>query len=83
MFALIDLIRYFQEVLSSPNLLCDSNEIQLLKDGSWSAHEPQTEKQSLDTPRKSTQKVEVISDDLGENSVYTYFTYAFIHVYLH
>ncbi|XP_045527807.1 E3 SUMO-protein ligase PIAS3 isoform X1 [Pieris brassicae] len=31
---------YFQEVLTSPRLATDCNEIQLLADGSWSAHSP-------------------------------------------
>lgn len=56
---------YFQEVLGSNDLPPDTNEIQLLKDGSWTAHNGQTDTNCLDTPRKSTAKVEVISDDIG------------------
>lgn len=57
--------RYFQDVLSSNRLPSDINEIQLLKDGSWITHEVHNELQTLDTPRKSMQKIE-ISDDVGE-----------------
>lgn len=56
---------YFQDVLQSPQLPSDINEIQLLKDGSWTTHDSNSESNCLDTPRKSTQKVEVISDDIG------------------
>lgn len=58
---------YFQDVLSSDLLPPDINEIQLLKDGSWSTTDSQTDANCLDTPRKSTHKVEVISDDIGNN----------------
>lgn len=58
--------RYFQEVLASPKLSSDTNEIQLNNDGSWSTHVQRDECQNLDTPASSTQKVEIISDDLGE-----------------
>lgn len=57
--------RYFQEVLQSSRLPSDTNEIQLLNDGSWTAHDSNADANCLDTPRKSTQKVEVISDDIG------------------
>lgn len=57
--------RYFQDVLSSSRLPTDSNEIQLLKDGSWITHDSNADAHTLDTPRKSMQKVEVISDDIG------------------
>lgn len=57
--------RYFQEVLSSSRLPSEINEIQLLKDGSWSTHEPQAEAQNLDTPSKNVQKVE-LEDDVGK-----------------
>lgn len=54
---------YFQEVVISSSLSSDDNEIQLHKDGSWSALlKPDT--CSVDTPMK-TQKIEVISDDIG------------------
>ncbi len=53
--------RYFQEVLSS----ADTNEIQLNKDGSWSTHVPGNDVQSLDTPHKKYQSVD-ISDDTGK-----------------
>ncbi|XP_037046219.1 E3 SUMO-protein ligase PIAS3 isoform X3 [Bradysia coprophila] len=49
---------YFQEVLSS----ADTNEIQLNKDGSWSTHVVGSDAQSLDTPHKKYQSVD-ISDD--------------------
>ncbi|CAD7091990.1 unnamed protein product [Hermetia illucens] len=56
---------YFQEVLVSPLLTGDDNEIQLHKDGSWSTHVMRSESQVLDTPSKHVHhKVEVISDDL-------------------
>lgn len=61
-------LRYFQEVLGSSQLPADINEIQLLKDGSWSVHNNQTDASCLDTPRKSSTKVEVISDDIGTYS---------------
>lgn len=56
---------YFQEVIASTKLGADDNEIQLHPDGSWSTL---TSKPicNLDTPKKGIQKVEVISDDLGE-----------------
>lgn len=60
------LFSYFQEVLNSPNLSADTNEIQLNKDGSWSTHVLSNDTQSLDTPCKRFQKVQVISDDLGK-----------------
>lgn len=53
--------RYFQEVLSS----ADTNEIQLNKDGSWSTHVIGNDAQSLDTPHKKYQSVD-ISDDTGK-----------------
>lgn len=43
----------------------DDNEIQLHLDGSWSTLSDKPESQSIETPKKSIQKVEVISDDLG------------------
>ncbi|XP_031617888.1 E3 SUMO-protein ligase PIAS2 isoform X2 [Contarinia nasturtii] len=55
---------YFQEVLQSDALPPDTNEIQLLKDGSWTTHDSNSDSNYLDTPRKSTHKVEVISDDI-------------------
>lgn len=57
---------YFQEVLQSSRLPPDINEIQLLNDGSWTVHDSNADASCLDTPRKSTQKVEVISDDIGK-----------------
>lgn len=56
--------RYFQEVLSS----ADTNEIQLNKDGSWSTHVVGSDAQSLDTPHKKYQSVD-ISDDTGKYSL--------------
>lgn len=55
---------YFQDVLASPLVTSDDTEIQLHKDGSWSTHIMRNDTQVLDTPNKSVQKVEVISDDL-------------------
>lgn len=60
------LCRYFQDVLQSPLLSTDDNEIQLNQDGSWSTH---VEKNGVcgvvESPQKPTeQKVEVISVDL-------------------
>lgn len=43
----------------------DDNEIQLHPDGSWSTLSNKPDLYSLETPKKSVQKVEVISDDLG------------------
>lgn len=57
--------RYFQEVLGSSLLKSDDTEIQLHQDGSWSTPGLRSEAQVLDTPSKSVQKVEVISDDIG------------------
>lgn len=56
---------YFQDVLQSDLLPPDTNEITLLKDGSWSTHDSSAESNCQDTPRKSSHKVEVISDDIG------------------
>lgn len=56
---------YFQDVLQSDLLPPDTSEITLLKDGSWTTHDSNSESNCLDTPRKSTHKVEVISDDIG------------------
>lgn len=55
---------YFQEVIASPKLGPDDNEIQLHPDGSWStlSNKTNTERES---PKKSYQKVELIEDDLG------------------
>lgn len=58
-------LRYFQDVLASPNLLPDLNEIQLNKDGSWSCQlqdkkVPKTEKLSIDD------SIEIIGDDIGK-----------------
>ncbi|XP_017092629.2 E3 SUMO-protein ligase PIAS1 isoform X3 [Drosophila bipectinata] len=55
---------YFQEVLGSSLLKSDDTEIQLHQDGSWSTPGLRSEAQVLDTPSKSVQKVEVISDDI-------------------
>lgn len=65
---------YFQEVLQSSLLPSDTNEITLLKDGSWTTHDSSSDSNCLDTPRKSTQKVEVISDDIGKDNglIYLY-----------
>ena len=57
---------YFQEVIASQKLGADDNEIQLHPDGSWSTLASKPDPYSLETPKKSIQKVEVISDDLGE-----------------
>lgn len=59
------LFRYFQDVLSSPNLPSEINEIQLLKDGSWIVHGSNSEMRAVDTPTKPSHKVEVINDDIG------------------
>lgn len=57
--------RYFQEVLASPNLPPDLNEIQLHKDGSWSAQindkkVTKSEKVPIDD------SIEIIADDVGK-----------------
>jgi E3 SUMO-protein ligase PIAS1/E3 SUMO-protein ligase PIAS2 len=56
---------YFQDVVASNKLSSDDNEIQLHKDGSWSTLLNKQDMCSIDTPVK-TQKIEVISDDIGE-----------------
>lgn len=56
-------------MLVSPKLSADTNEIQLNKDGSWSTHVQRNECENLDTPASSSQKVEIISDDLGKRSL--------------
>ncbi|KAJ6642820.1 E3 SUMO-protein ligase PIAS3 [Pseudolycoriella hygida] len=53
---------YFQEVLSS----ADTNEIQLNKDGSWSTHVVGNDAQSLDTPHKKYQSVDISDDTVPE-----------------
>lgn len=53
-------------MLASNLLKPDDTEIQLHKDGSWSTHSLRNEGQVLDTPTKPVEKVEVISDDIGE-----------------
>ncbi|XP_037947412.1 E3 SUMO-protein ligase PIAS2 isoform X2 [Teleopsis dalmanni] len=55
---------YFQEVLASSLLQSEDTEIQLHKDGSWSTHNLRNETQVLDTPAKTKEKVEIISDDI-------------------
>jgi len=52
-------------VLGSSLLKSDDTEIQLHQDGSWSTPGLRSETQILDTPSKPAQKVEVISDDIG------------------
>jgi hypothetical protein len=55
---------YFQEVIGSQLLGLDDNEIQLHKDGEWSTLDLKNEMK--ETVTKGVQKVEIISDDLGE-----------------
>lgn len=57
---------YFQEVIASQKLGVEDNEIQLHPDGSWSTLANKPDLCNLETPKKSVQKVEVISDDLGK-----------------
>lgn len=64
--SILEFFSYFQEVLASNLLKPDDTEIQLHKDGSWSTHSLRNEGQVLDTPTKPVEKVEVISDDIGE-----------------
>nr|XP_037873741.1 E3 SUMO-protein ligase PIAS3 isoform X4 [Bombyx mori] len=52
---------YFQEVLTSPRLAADCNEIQLHADGSWSAHAPPRAPQPL---QPAPEPVTLIPDDL-------------------
>jgi len=54
--------------LGSSLLKSDDTEIQLHQDGSWSTPGLRSEAQILDTPSKPVQKVEVISDDIGEQT---------------
>jgi hypothetical protein len=56
---------YFQEVIASPKLGSEDNEIQLHPDGSWSTLSNKTNTE-LESPKKNIQKVEVIDDDLGD-----------------
>lgn len=58
---------YFQDVIASQKLGIDDNEIQLHPDGSWSTLASKPDSYSTET-KKSIQKVEVISDDLGKNN---------------
>lgn len=51
--------------MGSSLLKSDDTEIQLHQDGSWSTPGLRSETQILDTPSKPAQKVEVISDDIG------------------
>lgn len=57
---------YFQDVLQSPLLSTDDNEIQLHQDGSWSTHVEKNGSCSVESPQKpvGSHKVEVISLDL-------------------
>lgn len=57
---------YFQDVIASQKLGPEDNEIQLHPDGSWSTLASKPDLYNLETPKKGVQKVEVISDDLGE-----------------
>lgn len=58
---------YFQEVIASPKLGPEDNEIQLHPDGSWStlSNKAGIERES---PKKLISNVEVIEDDLGEET---------------
>ncbi|CAH0764217.1 unnamed protein product [Diatraea saccharalis] len=53
---------YFQEVLTSPRLVSECNEIQLHADGSWSAHAPPARAPQQAQPQP--EPVTLISDDL-------------------
>lgn len=55
---------YFQEVLNSPLLPSDCNEIQLHKDSSWST--PVVEKKIMKTD-KIDDSIEIIGDDSGDD----------------
>ncbi|XP_045777155.1 E3 SUMO-protein ligase PIAS3 isoform X1 [Maniola jurtina] len=52
---------YFQEVLTSPRLASECNEIQLHADGNWSAHSPPAR---APQPQPAAEPVTLISDDL-------------------
>lgn len=63
------LCSYFQDVLQSPLLSADDNEIQLNQDGSWSTHVEKNGVCSVESPQKPANaagaaKVEVISLDV-------------------
>jgi hypothetical protein len=65
--------RYFQEVLASPTLPADLNEIQLHKDGSWSTQVAdkkitKSEKVPIDD------SIEIIGDDVGKSNRFHYVT---------
>ncbi|XP_014256966.1 E3 SUMO-protein ligase PIAS2 isoform X3 [Cimex lectularius] len=57
---------YFQEVLNSQLLPCDSHEIQLHKDGSWSSHSTKKAITMINTPTKQ-EPIEEILDDLDDS----------------
>lgn len=71
---------YFQDVVASNKLSSDDNEIQLHKDGSWSTLLNKQDLCSIDTPVKS-QKIEVISDDIGKTLGNHYFS-GFLKIFL-
>ncbi|XP_041984954.1 E3 SUMO-protein ligase PIAS3 isoform X2 [Aricia agestis] len=54
---------YFQEVLTSPRLASECNEIQLHADGSWSAHAPPP-RAPPPQPAATAEPVTLIADDL-------------------
>lgn len=56
--------RYFQEVLVSPRLPVDCNEIQLHADGNWSANAP-AKSAPLQQQQTANDSVTLIADDLG------------------
>ncbi|XP_059059566.1 E3 SUMO-protein ligase PIAS2 isoform X2 [Achroia grisella] len=53
---------YFQEVLTSPRLASDCNEVQLHADGNWSAHAPPARAPQQQVP--AAEPVTLIPDDL-------------------
>lgn len=69
---------YFQEVLSSSMLPLDCNEIQLHKDGSWSAQNNEKKLIKCEKPATTSisidDSIEIIEDNVGEYSTFFYFS---------
>lgn len=61
---------YFQEVIASNKLSNDDNEIQLQKDGSWCTLANKNDSSYIETTIKSSSKIEVISDDIGNTLLF-------------
>uniref|UniRef100_A0A0A9Y6E8 E3 SUMO-protein ligase PIAS2 n=2 Tax=Lygus hesperus TaxID=30085 RepID=A0A0A9Y6E8_LYGHE len=53
---------YFMDVMSSSDLPSDCHEIQLNKDGSWSAHNPSAKKKATSDTPKANETIQEIND---------------------